>query len=73
MCVLVVTLKNDDAENSEEEGDDEEAIAEHNVLLAELAKRQSSSRQPTGRVVGVIKRNWRQYVLMKYIMYPFPH
>ena len=55
-------MKNDDADDSEEEGSDEEAIAERKVLHAELAKRQTSSKQPTGQVVGVIKRNWRSQV-----------
>ncbi|KAI0944731.1 hypothetical protein AcW1_002369 [Taiwanofungus camphoratus] len=56
------TLKNDDAEESEEESDDEEAMAERRVLQAELVKKQTSAKQPTGRVVGIIKRNWRSYV-----------
>ncbi|KAH9834605.1 RNB-domain-containing protein [Rhodofomes roseus] len=56
------TLRNDDADESEEENDDEEAIAERKVLQAERARREASVRQPTGRVVGIIKRNWRSYV-----------
>lgn len=56
------TLKNDDAEESEEEGDDIEARAEEQALRADAAKRKAAERQPTGRVVGVIKRNWRSYV-----------
>ncbi|KIP12193.1 hypothetical protein PHLGIDRAFT_98579 [Phlebiopsis gigantea 11061_1 CR5-6] len=56
------TLKNDDAEESEEEGDDVETIAEQNVLRSEHSKRVASERQPTGRIVGIIKRNWRSYV-----------
>ncbi|KAI0076851.1 RNB-domain-containing protein [Panus rudis PR-1116 ss-1] len=56
------TLKNDDASDSEEEGDDDEAIAEQKLLEAEAAKRRAAERQPTGRVVGIIKRNWRSYV-----------
>ncbi|OSX58629.1 hypothetical protein POSPLADRAFT_1049371 [Postia placenta MAD-698-R-SB12] len=56
------TLKNDDAEESEEESDDEEVLAERHVLQSKLAKMQASARQPTGRVVGIIKRNWRSYV-----------
>ena len=53
------TLKNDDADDSEEETDDDEALAEQKVLQSEAAKRAASSKQPTGRVVGIIKRNWR--------------
>lgn len=56
------TLKNDDADESEEEGDDLEAVREAKVLRAEQAKRAAAERQPTGRVVGIIKRNWRSYV-----------
>ncbi|OSD00737.1 RNB-domain-containing protein [Trametes coccinea BRFM310] len=56
------TLKNDDADDSEEEGEDDEALAERKVLQTELAKQSASSKQPTGRVVGIVKRNWRSYV-----------
>ncbi|RDX49603.1 RNB-domain-containing protein [Lentinus brumalis] len=56
------TLRNDDAEDSEDEGDDDETLAERKVLEAEAAKQAASSKQPTGRVVGIIKRNWRSYV-----------
>ncbi|KZT68590.1 RNB-domain-containing protein [Daedalea quercina L-15889] len=56
------TLRNDDADESEEESDEEEAIAERKVLRMEQARREASTRQPTGRVVGIIKRNWRSYV-----------
>jgi len=52
-------LKNDDAEDSGDEGEGEgnETVAREKKLL-ELEKR-SSEKQPTGRIVGVIKRNWR--------------
>ncbi|KIK00978.1 hypothetical protein K443DRAFT_678766 [Laccaria amethystina LaAM-08-1] len=55
-------LKNDDAEDSGDEGEGEgnETVAREKNLL-ELEKR-SSEKQPTGRIVGVIKRNWRAYV-----------
>ncbi|KAJ3726993.1 RNB-domain-containing protein [Lentinula raphanica] len=60
------TLKNDDAEDSGEEGDEngEEVIAKESRVLAvdSIEKHPPSERQPTGRVVGVIKRNWRAYV-----------
>lgn len=55
-------MKNDDAEDSEEEGGDDEALAERKVLQTELTKQLTSSKQPTGRVVGIIKRNWRSCV-----------
>ncbi|KAF9073535.1 RNB-domain-containing protein [Rhodocollybia butyracea] len=59
------TLKNDDAEDSGEEGDEngEEVFAkESRVLSGSSSQKVSSERQPTGRIVGVIKRNWRAYV-----------
>ncbi|VDC05343.1 unnamed protein product [Peniophora sp. CBMAI 1063] len=58
-----VTLKNDDVEDSEEEGDPLEPIAEElRILKEEEDARRAAERQPTGRIVGVIKRNWRAYV-----------
>ena len=66
-CLLsspfLVTLTNDNAEDSEEEGDDL-MVHEHEskALRIERTKTPSSEMQPTGRVVGVIKRNWRAYV-----------
>lgn len=57
------TLKNDDAEDSGEEGEDDNTISirEKQALKSENAKA-TSEKQPTGRIVGVIKRNWRAYV-----------
>lgn len=58
--VGTATLKNDDAEDSEEEEEGYEVLAaERRVAQEERAKKHSSERQPTGRIVGVIKRNWR--------------
>ena len=57
----IATLKNDDAEDSEEEGEGDEAAAERKVLHVDATK-QASSKQPTGRIVGIIKRNWRSSV-----------
>ena len=57
---LSATLKNDDADESEDEQDDLEAAVERKVLQSEQPKRAAHpERQPTGRVVGIIKRNWR--------------
>ncbi|EPQ56056.1 RNB-domain-containing protein [Gloeophyllum trabeum ATCC 11539] len=57
------TLKNDDAEDSDEEGEGEEVLEqEKKVIQSEENKRPPSEKQPTGRVVGIIKRNWRAYV-----------
>ncbi|KAF4611727.1 hypothetical protein D9613_003992 [Agrocybe pediades] len=56
------TLKNDDAEESADEADAEgnEVLVKESKLLS--SEKRSSERQPTGRVVGIIKRNWRAYV-----------
>jgi hypothetical protein len=35
---------------------------ESKALRAEHAKKAPAEKQPTGRVVGIIKRNWRAYV-----------
>ncbi|KAI0262886.1 hypothetical protein BC834DRAFT_889464 [Gloeopeniophorella convolvens] len=53
------TLKNDDADESDEEGD--RVFVEEKVAKGE-APRSATEKQPTGRVVGIIKRNWRAYV-----------
>lgn len=66
--LLLATLKNDDPDESDEEGEDDGALAEQRertMLARESAntrKSASTEKQPTGRVVGVIKRNWRAYV-----------
>ena len=61
----VAALKNDDAEDSDLDDEDHDAAA---ALEAELirrgkidesGRRAPAEKQPTGRVVGVIKRNWR--------------
>ncbi|KZO91801.1 RNB-domain-containing protein [Calocera viscosa TUFC12733] len=63
-----VALANDDADDSE--GEDASAAAETERRLAQreaadardVARRNPLERHPTGRVVGVVKRNWRAYV-----------
>ena len=62
--IYAATLQNDNAEDTdeEEEGADDEAQVEQKVLKSEDIKRASSEKQPTGRIVGIIKRNWRSYV-----------
>jgi hypothetical protein len=62
--VFLATLKNDDAEDSGEEGEEDNAILirEKEASKSENAKA-TSEKQPTGRIVGIIKRNWRAYVL----------
>ncbi|KAI0282541.1 hypothetical protein BGY98DRAFT_954568 [Russula aff. rugulosa BPL654] len=54
------TLKNDDAEESDEEG--ERVIVDEKALRTEPSSRPITEKQPTGRIVGIIKRNWRAYV-----------
>jgi exosome complex exonuclease DIS3/RRP44 len=60
------TLKDDDAESSGDERDEDEAnddvSSREKRLFAqeqEAKQRKAKERQPTGKVVGVIKRNWR--------------
>ncbi|KAG6808306.1 hypothetical protein H0H92_004576 [Tricholoma furcatifolium] len=55
------TLKNDDAEDSGDEGEDEEDEFSRREKQIQVVDR-SAEKQPTGRIVGVIKRNWRAYV-----------
>ena len=61
---MAVTLKNDDAEDEEEDEEDEDDVLhkETKILKSEDAKRSQSEKQPTGKVVGIIKRNWRSFV-----------
>ncbi|KAF8656486.1 hypothetical protein AX16_002505 [Volvariella volvacea WC 439] len=56
------TLKNDDAEDSGEESDDEVHAKESKAVRKEAASQAPKEKQPTGRIVGIIKRNWRAYV-----------
>ena len=65
---LKATLKNDDAEESDEEG--ERVIVDEKALGAEGSSRTITEKQPTGRIVGVIKRNWRAYVVTRSPCYP---
>ncbi|KAJ7456432.1 hypothetical protein FB451DRAFT_1511025 [Mycena latifolia] len=51
------TLKNDDADNSDEEEENGDV-----PVRASEAMAQQKEKQPTGRVVGIIKRNWRPVV-----------
>ncbi|KAJ7151585.1 hypothetical protein C8R46DRAFT_1166474 [Mycena filopes] len=56
------TLKNDDADSDEEDEDDDVARREEKAVRASEAMAQQKEKQPTGRVVGIIKRNWRPVV-----------
>ncbi|KAI9457768.1 RNB-domain-containing protein [Lactarius psammicola] len=53
-------LKNDDVEESDEEG--ERVIVGEKTPRAEVPSRTPTEKQPTGRIVGIIKRNWRAFV-----------
>jgi exosome complex exonuclease DIS3/RRP44 len=66
---LKVTLKNDDADESDEEG--ERVIVDEKALRNEPSSRPITEKQPTGRVVGIIKRNWRAYVVTSLPWYPY--
>ncbi|CAD6889893.1 unnamed protein product [Tilletia controversa] len=68
-----VALKNDDPEDSDDEGNgvginEDELDAERVRLEKEVAatyqkkSSASSAPQPTGRIVGIVRRNWRSYV-----------
>ena len=58
------TLKNDNPDESEEESQDEAEEAEKTEEKKLLKSERSNPvpiavKQPTGRIIGVIKRNWR--------------
>jgi exosome complex exonuclease DIS3/RRP44 len=62
----LATLKNDDVDD-DENGDGEdgmEVTGKEDKFIRSGRKEKGSEREkkPTGRVVGVIKRNWRSYV-----------
>jgi len=61
--LVLATLKNDDAEDTGDEGEDNDELArrERQALQSGSIKKMSE-RQPTGRIAGVIKRNWRACV-----------
>lgn len=48
---------------SGDQGDEEDDLmnVEEKVVRAETPRR-PSEKQPTGRIIGIIKRNWRAYV-----------
>ncbi|TFK48126.1 RNB-domain-containing protein [Heliocybe sulcata] len=55
------TLKNDDAEDTDEEGEGGEGeVRAEERKAVEVGEK--GEKQPTGRVVGIVKRNWRAYV-----------
>lgn len=59
------TLKNDDAEGSDGEGEldeDEKRLRDREAKMVKAGPTDPSEKQPTGRIIGIIKRNWRAYV-----------
>jgi exosome complex exonuclease DIS3/RRP44 len=62
----LATLKNDDAEDSGEEGEEENDILVKESRHIQSEKR-TSEKQPTARIVGIIKRNWRAYVISQFM------
>ncbi|KAJ7602219.1 RNB-domain-containing protein [Mycena rosella] len=57
------TLKNDDAADSDEEEENDDVMRqEAKAVRASEAMAAQKEKQPTGRVVGIIKRNWRPVV-----------
>ncbi|KAF7340136.1 Exosome complex exonuclease dis3 [Mycena venus] len=56
------TLKNDDADSDEDEENDDVIRQEAKAVRASEAMAQQKEKQPTGRVVGIVKRNWRPIV-----------
>ena len=61
-------MKNDDPDQSDEEGDQEELDAEDRLARREEKEAAAKARtvkaeaQPTGKIVGVIRRAWRRSV-----------
>jgi exosome complex exonuclease DIS3/RRP44 len=58
--VTPAALKEDDAEGDSDD-EQEGGVLEHRRRVKEETKgfKKSGSKQPTGRVVGIIKRNWK--------------
>jgi exosome complex exonuclease DIS3/RRP44 len=70
---VAAALKNDDADDSEAEhqtGETAARLEERKLLQREARERalaeKVKEKQPTGKVVGVIKRNWRTYVALSF-------
>ena len=63
LTYCLATLKNDDAEDSGEEGDEEHDEVHMKEFRHIQSEKRTSEKQPTGRIIGIIKRNWRAYVI----------
>jgi exosome complex exonuclease DIS3/RRP44 len=73
---ITAVNRNDDPETSDEEGGEKEVEDAESGLsrreqeeAKEKARRAKLERQPTGRVVGVIRRAWRPYVFLLLLLY----
>ena len=53
------TLKNDDVEESAEDDEDEGDEVRARESKVVQSEKRGLDKQPTGRIVGIIKRNWR--------------
>jgi len=53
------TLKNDDAEESAEDDEDEGDEVRARESKVVQSEKRGLDKQPTGRIIGIIKRNWR--------------
>lgn len=63
--ICVEALRNDDADDSEEESEEGRAANEEARIAKRLHRDETEAgkeKLPTGRVVGIVKRNWRTYV-----------
>ena len=63
----LATLKNDDAEDSGEEGEDDNDEVHVKEARHIQSEKRTSEKQPTARIVGIIKRNWRAYVISRFM------
>ncbi len=62
LMAILVALKDDDAEDDEGAGlaeKEQEKEDEEKMDVEEVTRKRKRDIQPTGRVVGVVKRNWR--------------
>ena len=61
--IATATLKNDDVEESGDEADENDTLVQARESRAIRVTHTPAERQPTGRIVGIVKRNWRAYVV----------
>ncbi|KIN93475.1 hypothetical protein M404DRAFT_17294 [Pisolithus tinctorius Marx 270] len=56
------TLKNDDVESGDEIDENDTLVQARESRAIRKSMQALAEKQPTGRVVGIVKRNWRAYV-----------